>query len=128
MKRLLLAFPLVGLLGCSGGGGSSSPPAPAAATVKWAQPTYIFGGTSTWTGLATVNVTGGPPTLGVNLVDLDVATPGGPTHTNSSVFTGSNGTVTVPFYPGVAKGTWRFRADLVIGGVTTSDTVNVVVQ
>ena len=128
---MLGALLLGSLLGCAGGGGSSTP-AKTPALVKWAQPSYTMGTGSTFTGLATVNVTAGsdplPGTLGINIVDLDTAIPGGPTHTNSSVFTGSNGVVNVPFYTGTVKGTWRFRADLVIGTTTSSDTVTFIVQ
>lgn len=120
---LLLGF----LVSCSGGGGSSTPATPAP-TVHWAQVSYTMGGTSTWNQQATVNVTNAPPVLAVNLVDVDSGIPGGPTHTNSSVFNGSNGVVNIPFYKGTATGTWRFRADLIVGTTTYSDTVSIVVQ
>lgn len=127
MTRILLSLACsLGLLGCGGAGSSTQ--APSAPTVKWAQPSYTIGGGSTWDQLATVNVTNAPPVLAINLVDVDAAIPGGPTHTNNSVFNGSNGVVNVPFYRGTATGTWRYRADLKVGSNTYSDTVTIVVQ
>jgi hypothetical protein len=124
-RSVLVGCALALLVGCAGGGSSSSPVAPA---VHWAQASYTMGGTSTWNQMGSVNVTNAPPVLAINLVDVDAAIPGGPTHTNNSVFNGSNGVVNIPFYRGTATGTWRFRAELVVGATTYSDTVSIVVQ